>query len=182
MRVLNESIARKANEEDDVTGHFWEGRFKSQALLDEAAILTVIAYVDLNPIRAGIANSLLDSKYTSVAMRLQELLEQEEEQRQKTAEEQAEAVGAPEDGTTEGNTTAPASSESSQRGQRSLKEAVKQFIGFGQGDPPAGVTPMISQASPDPKPGKDAMMRLHILSSVTNSDFQTALVWVCWGK
>jgi hypothetical protein len=47
MRVLNESISRMANAEDGVTGRFWEGRFKSHALLDEAAVLTAMAYVDL---------------------------------------------------------------------------------------------------------------------------------------
>lgn len=73
MRVLNESIARQANAEDGVKGHFWEGRFKSQALLDEQALLAAMAYVDLNPIRAGMAETLEDSAHTSIAARLAEL-------------------------------------------------------------------------------------------------------------
>jgi REP element-mobilizing transposase RayT len=70
MRVLNESIARMANKEDNVKGHFWEGRFKSQALLDEQAVLSVMAYVDLNPIRANMAEGLHDSEHTSIYKRL----------------------------------------------------------------------------------------------------------------
>ena len=70
MKCLNEPIARQANAEDNVTGHFWQARFSSQALLDEAAVLTAMAYVDLNPIRAGIAETPETSDFTSVQQRI----------------------------------------------------------------------------------------------------------------
>ena len=73
MRVLNETIARQANAEDKVTGRFWEGRFKSQALLDEQAVLTAMTYVDLNPIRAAMAETPEESDHTSVAERVNDL-------------------------------------------------------------------------------------------------------------
>ncbi|GLQ73449.1 hypothetical protein GCM10007932_28090 [Vibrio penaeicida] len=50
MRMLNQDIVTQANKEDGCTRHFWEGRFKSQALLDEPAPAAAMAYVDLNPI------------------------------------------------------------------------------------------------------------------------------------
>ncbi len=73
MKNLNQYIARRANAEDQVTGHFWESRYKCQALLDEKAVLAAMAYTDLNPVRAGMTESLEESAYTSVSQRVKEL-------------------------------------------------------------------------------------------------------------
>lgn len=70
MRCLNENIAKRANQEDGCSGHFWKNRFRAQALLDDAAVLCCMAYVDLNPIRAGICERLEDADFTSIQERL----------------------------------------------------------------------------------------------------------------
>jgi hypothetical protein len=70
MAALNEHIARLANAEDDISGKFWQARFFSQALLDEQAILACSVYVDLNPIRAKMAETPEASEYTSIQKRI----------------------------------------------------------------------------------------------------------------
>lgn len=72
LRLLNESISRRANAEDDCRGRFWEGRFKSEALLDLPAVISAMIYVDLNPVRAGMVATLDASSNTSIRERLVE--------------------------------------------------------------------------------------------------------------
>jgi REP element-mobilizing transposase RayT len=69
MAKLKEPIARRANREDECTGHFWEGRFRCFAVLDQEAILATATYVDLNAIRAGLVERPEDTKHGSIAQR-----------------------------------------------------------------------------------------------------------------
>ena len=70
MKCLNEPIARQANKEDGCTGHFWKSRYKSQALLSEEALLSCMAYIDLNPIRADMCDTPETSDHTSIKERI----------------------------------------------------------------------------------------------------------------
>lgn len=73
MKFLNEHIARAANKEDNCTGHFWEARFNSQGLPTDEALLACMVYVDLNPVRAAIAETPESSAFTSIKERIKPL-------------------------------------------------------------------------------------------------------------
>ena len=74
MKELNQYIARLANHEDGVSGAFWSGRYFSKALRTEEDIVTCLAYVDLNPVRAGmVSDPESPNQQTSLIRRLEEL-------------------------------------------------------------------------------------------------------------
>ncbi len=70
MRLLCQRIGTRSNREDEMTGKFWESRFKAVRLLDEESLLACAVYVDLNPIRAALAETLEESDFTSVQRRI----------------------------------------------------------------------------------------------------------------
>ena len=70
MKALKEPLARMANREDDCRGTFWESRYKSIAILDEEALLATCAYIDLNPVAAGVAATPEGSRHTSLRQRV----------------------------------------------------------------------------------------------------------------
>jgi hypothetical protein len=70
MKCLKEPLSRLANRQEQTRGAFFEGRFKSVAILDEEALLATCAYIDLNPMAAGIAEVPEASAHTSIKARV----------------------------------------------------------------------------------------------------------------
>jgi hypothetical protein len=85
MASLNETIARRANREDGVSGCFFESRFQCQRLEDETSLLICGMYIDLNQIRAGETVTPEESTHTSAYDRI-------ESERQQQAAESAPLV------------------------------------------------------------------------------------------
>ena len=76
MKCLKEPLSRLANRQEQTRGAFFEGRFKSVAILDEESLLATCAYIDLNPVAAGIAKSPEASAHTSIKQRVEHVQEQ----------------------------------------------------------------------------------------------------------
>lgn len=70
VRLLNQRVAQRANREEAEHGRFWQDRFKAIRIVDEESLLACAAYVELNPIRAAIAETLEDSDHTSIQRRI----------------------------------------------------------------------------------------------------------------
>ncbi len=65
MKCLKEPLSRLANKQDEAKGAFFEVRFKSVAILDDESLLATCAYIDLNPVAAGVTKVPEASPYTS---------------------------------------------------------------------------------------------------------------------
>ena len=75
MRLLNQRIAQRANKEDEESGRFWQDRYRAIRLIDEESLLACAAYVELNPIRAAMAETLEQSDHTSIQRRIESEVE-----------------------------------------------------------------------------------------------------------
>jgi hypothetical protein len=70
MKCLKEPLSRMVNREENTRGAFFEGRFKSIAILYEESLLATSAYIDLNPLAAGISVTPETSEHTSIKLRV----------------------------------------------------------------------------------------------------------------
>ncbi len=71
MKSLKEPLSRLANREEQTRGTFFEGRFKSVAILDEEALVFICAYIDMLPVATGIARTAQSGKHTSIRQRVE---------------------------------------------------------------------------------------------------------------
>lgn len=71
MKVLNQNIARRANREMGTTGSFWQSRFHCKMITSAEVATYTQTYIDLNPIRAGIAETPETAKFTSAHDRIE---------------------------------------------------------------------------------------------------------------
>lgn len=65
MRVLKQSFSNWYNHREGCRGTFWEGRYRSVVVeQNPLALLSVAAYIDLNPLRAGLVSDPLDAVWS----------------------------------------------------------------------------------------------------------------------
>lgn len=68
MKELKQRFSQWYNRRNDRTGTLWETRFTSVLVeSDEKALMTIAAYIDLNPIRAGMVEKVEDYRWCGYA-------------------------------------------------------------------------------------------------------------------
>lgn len=72
-KLWKEPAAKAWNLEDEVTGHFWAGRFHSVGCHDESSTLMQATYILLNPVHCGMERIPGESGRTSLSLRIARL-------------------------------------------------------------------------------------------------------------
>jgi len=67
MQSVGRRYVRYFNDRQRRTGTLWEGRFKSTLIQSERYLLSCMAYIDLNPVRAGMVSSAGDYPWSAFA-------------------------------------------------------------------------------------------------------------------
>ena len=65
MQAVGRSYVRYFNNRHGRTGTLWEGRYRSSLIDTEQYLLTCMAYIDLNPVRAGMVEGPADFAWSS---------------------------------------------------------------------------------------------------------------------
>lgn len=65
MQAVGRSYVRYFNDTQKRTGTLWEGRYKSTLIQSDRYLLTCMAYIDLNPVRAGLVARPQDYPWSS---------------------------------------------------------------------------------------------------------------------
>jgi putative transposase len=65
MQALGRSYVRYFNRRQQRTGTLWEGRYRSTLIQAERHLLACMAYIDLNPVRAGMVSEPADYPWSS---------------------------------------------------------------------------------------------------------------------
>jgi putative transposase len=65
MQALGRRYVRYFNDTHHRSGTLWEGRYKSTVVQSEAYLLACMAYIDLNPVRAGLVTQAADFVWSS---------------------------------------------------------------------------------------------------------------------
>lgn len=66
IKRISSSYVRWYNVKYERCGHLFQERFKSECVENRAYFLTVLRYIHQNPMKAGLAENIFDSKWTSM--------------------------------------------------------------------------------------------------------------------
>jgi putative transposase len=65
MQRINQSYARYFNKKRDRVGHFWQGRYYSKLIDNDAYLIACAQYIERNPVAAGMLTEAQDYRWSS---------------------------------------------------------------------------------------------------------------------